>query len=145
MRSIIKERLYNKLNNYLYNKWTTKEGLNSFFSIDNDIEIYPNGKYEIYFSIDKNVEHRGSEGCKVLSFIPNQMLPFTWNTPPKFMDLRVSGYYTWIVLEFIVQGENTLLRLSNLGYPEDSAWDRAYLYFDKAWDYVLDELEKSIK
>lgn len=143
MKIIIKERLINKSREYLYKKWTTKEGLNSFFSEDNDIEIIPHGKYEIYFSKDKNIKERGSEGCVVLSFIPNQMFSFTWNTPPQFKDLRYSGYYTWVVLEFIEVDDRTLVRLTNLGYPDDEEWDRAYRYFDKAWDYVLDNLVKS--
>ena len=41
---IIKERLINKSSNFLYKKWTTKDGLNSFFSKENDIEIKPFGK-----------------------------------------------------------------------------------------------------
>lgn len=140
---IIKERLINKSSEYLYNKWTTKEGLNSFFSVDNDINIIPLGKYEIYFTKEK-LTARGSEGCVVLSFIPNKMLSFTWNTPPSFPELRNSGYYTWVVIEFISQGaKQTLVRLTNLGYPADGSWDRALAYFDKAWDYVMDELVKS--
>jgi len=143
MKSIIKERLINKSREYLYQKWTTKEGLNSFFSADNTIEIIPNGKYEIYFSTDKSIAERGSEGCVVLSFIPNQMFSFTWNTPPQYKELRYSGYHTWVVLEFIPLNNNTLVRLTNLGYPNNKTWDLAYNYFDKAWDYVLDNLVKA--
>lgn len=143
MRSIIKKRTIKKSKSFIYNKWTTKEGLNSFFSADNKINIIPNGPYEIYFTLDETIKERGSEGCKVLSFIPNQMFSFTWNTPPVFKDLRNSGYHTWVVLEFIEENDNTVVRLSNLGYPEDEAWTPAYQYFDKAWDYVLDNLVES--
>lgn len=142
-KSIIKERVINKSREFLYQKWTTKEGLNSFFSADNQIELKPNGKYEIYFSKDTSILERGSEGCVILSFIPNVMFSFTWNTPPKFKELRHSGYYTWVVLEFIELEDETLIRLSNLGYPDDQAWQGVYDYFDKAWDYVLDNLVKS--
>lgn len=145
MREIIKEKILDMNRECLYKKWTTKDGLNSFFSKDNDVELLPYGKFEIYFTIDENIVNRGSEGCRVLSFIPNKMFSFSWNTPPQFMDLRTSGYYTWVVLEFEeIDISKTLLRLSNLGYPDDISWDRAYQYFGKAWDYVLDSLEKSI-
>ncbi|NLD26091.1 MAG: hypothetical protein GX661_01890 [Acholeplasmataceae bacterium] len=67
------------------------------------------------------------------------MFSFTWNTPPQFKELRASGYHTCVVLEFVVEEKNTLERLSNLGYPENG-WDLTYQYFDRAWDYVLDNL-----
>lgn len=103
LKTIIKERLINKSREYLYQKWTTKEGLNSFFSANNNIDIIPNGKYEIYFTTDKSIKERGSEGCVVLSFIPNRMFSFTWNTPPQFEELRSSGYHTWVVLDLLKQ------------------------------------------
>ena len=40
-------------------------------------------------------------------------------------------------------GDATLVGLSNLGYQVDVTGDEAYKYFDKAWDYVLDNLVKS--
>src|SRR5712672_923199 len=46
-----------------------------------DIELRPGGKYEIYFNKNAPEGERGSEGCKVLSFIPQRMLAFTWNAP----------------------------------------------------------------
>ena len=70
------------------------------------------------------------------------MFSFTWYTPPKFKDKRESGYQTWVVLEFIPEDNNTLVRLTNLGYPDD--WDDVYEYFNKAWDYVLDNLVKVV-
>ncbi|ABX81360.1 hypothetical protein [Acholeplasma laidlawii] len=40
---------------------------------------------------------------------------------------------------------HTLLRLTNSGYLEGETWEFAYEYFNKAWDYVLDNLVKSFK
>ena len=85
---IIKERLINKSSNFLYKKWTTKDGLNSFFSKENDIEIKPFGKYEIYFTGDKNIINRGSEGCVVISCLLDKVLSFTWNTPPNVYEVK---------------------------------------------------------
>lgn len=143
MKQIIKERIINKSKEFLYEKWTTKDGLNSFFSQDNNIEVKPFGKYEIYFTKDSLVKARGSEGCIVLSFIPNKMISFTWNVPPQFKELRDAKGYTWVVIEFLKADDNTLVRLTNLGYPDDILWDSVYRYFDSAWDIVMDRLVKS--
>ena len=141
--SIIKERTINKSPEYIYQLWTTSDGLNNFFSVENDIEIIPNGKYEIYFTKESPIGLRGSEGCKVLSFIPNRMFSFTWNTPPSLLDLRNSGYYTWVVITFDeIEVNKTLVKLYNLGYPLDKKWNRGYQYFEKAWDIVMNELEE---
>lgn len=143
MKQIIKERIINKSREFLYEKWTTKEGLNSFFSADNDIEIKPLGKYEIYFTKDLLIKARGSEGCIVLSFIPDKMLSFTWNVPPQFKELREAKSKTWVVIEFLYADSKTLVKLTNLGYPDDLVWESVYRYFDNAWDIVMDRLVKS--
>lgn len=142
MKTIIKERFINRNVKYVYDKWTTKEGLNSFFSMDNNVEIKKNGKYEIYF--DDNIDNleRGSEGCRVIDFITNKMLSFSWNMPPSISELRNINAQTKVVIEFEDIDGKTLIRLINSGYLDEETWGKAYKYFDKAWDYVLDNLVK---
>ena len=71
------------------------------------------------------------------------MFSFTWNTPPSLLDLRNSGYYTWVVITFDeIEVNKTLVKLYNLGYPLDKKWNRGYQYFEKAWDIVMNELEE---
>jgi uncharacterized protein YndB with AHSA1/START domain len=60
-------------------KWTTHEGMLTFFGKDNKIEFSPCCTYKIYFLMDNPAGLRGVEGCKVLSFLPKEMLSFTWN------------------------------------------------------------------
>jgi uncharacterized protein YndB with AHSA1/START domain len=67
-----------------WSKWTTHEGLKTFFGRDNKIELEIGGNFEIYFLMDNPVGLRGSETCKILSFLPREMLSFSWNAPPHF-------------------------------------------------------------
>jgi len=60
-----------------WQKWTTHEGLLTFFGRDNKIEMQPGGAFEIYFMMDNPYSLRGSEGCQVLSFLPEKMFSFT--------------------------------------------------------------------
>lgn len=110
--------------------------------MDNDIEIKDNGKYEIYFDDDTKSLNRGSEGCKVIDYIPNKRLSFTWNMPPSIKELRIINAETIVVLEFNVIDNKTQITLTNSGYLDNDLWHKAYLYFDKAWDFVLDNLIK---
>ena len=46
-------------------------------------------------------------------------------------------------MRFEALGKNrTALRFSQHGWGEGEQWDKAYTYLDKAWDYVLNNLEK---
>ena len=125
----------------IWNAFTTVEGIKTFFAPDGKIELKLFGCYEIYFYPPKNEGNRGSEGCVVLSFIPDRMLSFTWNAPPEFPNVRKEK--TWVVLEFQDLGDNTVFaKLTHLGWKEGKGWDEVYAYFDKAWDVVLTRLKK---
>jgi len=125
-----------------WHKWTTHEGLKSFFGRDNKIELTPGGSFEIYFILENPVGVRGSEGCKVLSFLPEKMLSFSWNAPPQFEKVRNSDYKTWVVVLFNeVSPEQTEISLSHLGWLADAEWEKVFEYFDKAWDMVLNGLK----
>jgi uncharacterized protein YndB with AHSA1/START domain len=125
-------------------KWTTHEGLLTFFGADNKIELLPGGAFEIYFNTEAPQGLRGSEGCKVLSYLPKQMLSFSWNAPPSLMEARESGYYTWVVVNFkSVSGSETEITLNHLGWPEGIMWEAVYNYFDKAWGTVMNWLNES--
>lgn len=75
-------------------RWTTHEGLKTFMGVDNMIELTPGGAFEIYFIVDNPIGLRGTEGCKVLAYLPKQMLAFSWNAPPPFAAVRESAYKT---------------------------------------------------
>lgn len=122
----------------VWKKWTTHEGLLTFFGEDNKIELFPGGAFEIYFLIDEPYGLRGSEECKILSYLPEKMLSFTWNAPPSIPQIRISEYKTWVVVEFnSVNESNTEIVLTHVGWPEDTNWDSTYQYFDNAWEIVL--------
>ncbi len=127
-------------------KWTTHEGLLTFFGKDNRIELMPGGPYEIYFLMDNPAGLRGGEGCTVLSFLLEEMLSFTWNAPPEFKEIRESKYHTWVAVNFKeVLSLKTEVILTHLGWTEDELWKPVYEYFEEAWDIVLQWLYESCK
>jgi uncharacterized protein YndB with AHSA1/START domain len=140
-KKIVKTRLVDKPIDDVWRRWTTHEGLKTFFGTDNKIELRPGGCFEIYFLMDNPIGLRGSEGCEVLSYLPEKMLSFSWNVPPEFEDLRKSGYKTWVVLLFSsTKDQNTEITLTHMGWPAEGGWEPVFDYFDKAWDTVLGRL-----
>lgn len=128
----------------VYQLWTTEQGLISFFAPECKIEIKPLGAFEMYFLLNNKYGDKGSEGCKVLSFVPNRMLSFTWNAPPH-LPLARKELSTVVVIFFHDAGNNkTNLELFNHGYPEGGEFDLALEYFKKAWVNVLESLRIKI-
>lgn len=140
-QNIIKTRVFNQPADSLWWRWTTHYGLKTFFGRDNKIELFPGGSFEIYFMMDKPYGLRGSETCKILSFLPEEFVSFSWNAPPQFPEIRNTDYKTWVVIEFRKLSEmKTEIKITHTGWPKDEKWLPVYDYFDKAWDSVLDNL-----
>lgn len=135
----------------VWQAWTTRDGLRSFFGEDNRVELRIGGPFEIYMSLQAPEGKRGSEGCTVLSYLPEEMLSFSWNSPPKFDHAR--GRHTWVVLQLTAVGrEQTRVRLVHLGFDEQRAanpehvaeWNEVEQYFRRAWPMVLNELKSAV-
>ncbi len=125
----------------VWDAWTTTEGVKSFFSPAAKIELAIGGAYEIYFVLENPHGSKGSEDCRVLSFLPREMFSFEWNAPPEFGELR--GQHTRVILQFQeLESGKVKVILSQLGWGKGEDWGRLYDYFDKAWDYVLNNLKK---
>jgi uncharacterized protein YndB with AHSA1/START domain len=120
--------------------WTTAEGLKSFMCQDASVELRLGGRYEILFSTEPPIGLQGSEGSKVLSYIPEKMLSFSWNAPPSFPDLR--NMRTFVVLTFEAADGGTRVNLRHAGWRSDARQMEVFAYFDKAWDTVLGWLKE---
>jgi predicted enzyme related to lactoylglutathione lyase/uncharacterized protein YndB with AHSA1/START domain len=127
-------------------KWTTHEGLRTFLGYDNKIEFAPGGAFEIYFLKDNPEGLKGSEGCKVLSYLPGKYFSFSWNAPPQFKQIRESEYHTWVVVGLNTLPDNrTEITLTHLGWPADEKWTPVFDYFSTAWENVMNQLVKNEK
>jgi uncharacterized protein YndB with AHSA1/START domain len=125
----------------VWNAWTTTEGVKTFFSSQAKVDLAVGGPFEIYFLPDAPYGSQGSEGCRVLSYLPTEMLSFSWNAPPEFGELR--GRHTIVVLRFEqAQPGQVKVTLWHHGWGRGEKWNKLYDYFDKAWSYVLGNLKK---
>jgi uncharacterized protein YndB with AHSA1/START domain len=127
----------------IWQKWTTEDGVKSFFASECEIEMKPGGKYEIYFVPDAEYGQKGSEGCKVLSFLPNKYFSFTWNAPPNFPEIRKEGDNTWVIIQLTAAQNATKVDLYHYGWREGEEWNNVYRYFDSTWSKVLQWLNNS--
>jgi uncharacterized protein YndB with AHSA1/START domain len=125
----------------VWNAWTTTQGVQTFFSPEAKVELAVGGAYEIYFLLDQPYGSQGSEGCRVLSYLPTEMLSFSWNAPLEFGELR--DRHTLVVLRFEeVEPGKVKVLLWQHGWGRGENWDGLYGYFEKAWAHVLGNLKK---
>jgi uncharacterized protein YndB with AHSA1/START domain len=129
----------------VWDAWTTSKGAMKFFAPEAVIKLTPGGRYELHFDLEAPKGLQGGEGCRVLSFLPLEMLSFEWNAPPEFPEVRKQQMkkHTWVVLQFypIAKGR-TKVRVTHLGWREGEEWERVFQYFVRAWDVVLGRLER---
>jgi uncharacterized protein YndB with AHSA1/START domain len=123
----------------VYKAFTTIEGWKKFMEADTAIDLRVGGPWEVYFDPKAKI---GSNGCQVLSYVPNEMVSFSWNTPPSFADERAKR--TWVVVTFSDAGnDKTGVRLRHFGFVPDGKWPEVRTYFAKAWPNVLKALADS--
>ena len=132
----------------VWRSWTTSEGMTAFIGAESEIDLSLGGKFEIYFDDSAPAGSRGSETCKVLGFLPERMLSFTWNAPPHFKNARF--IHTWVDVGFKpISAEQTEVTLTHAGWDENRAahpelaeeWDGAFAYFENAWPRVMEALK----
>lgn len=124
--------------------WTSSGGLTAWLVDQAKVELRVGGPYEIYFMKDAPVGSRGSETCRVLSFVPGRMVSFTWNAPPHLPRTRFE--HTWVVVELEDAADGTKVTVTHTGWPasglkNEPQWEETFAYFDRAWQGVLKVLD----
>lgn len=142
-RAIRKELLVRGRLEEVWNAWTTTEGAMRFFAPRAKIELGILCPYEVYFYSDSESPRgsQGSEDCRILSYVPCEMLSFEWSAPPEFPNVRKQKA-SWIVIQLVRENDGFVrIRLSHLGWEEGDEWNKVHEYFVRAWDVVLGRLE----
>jgi uncharacterized protein YndB with AHSA1/START domain/uncharacterized protein YciI len=126
----------------VWQAWTTSEGLMSFLSPQARVELRLGGPFEVWFDPSAEAGLRGSEGCKVLAFLENEMLSFSWNAPPSLGHLRARRHFVVVRLRDVADGKRTEVELIDSGYSADEGDQEIRAYFAEAWPFVLGNLAK---
>ncbi|MBI4718520.1 MAG: SRPBCC domain-containing protein [Planctomycetes bacterium] len=125
----------------VWRAWTTAAGIESFFASKARVDLAIDGVFEVLFSPDAPEGSRGAEGCRILSYLPYEMLSFDWSAPPSIPSLRNSGARTHVILRFRDAEEGkTAVSFVQLGFGTGEDWDAYYAYFTNAWPRVMKNL-----
>jgi uncharacterized protein YndB with AHSA1/START domain len=125
----------------VWDAWTTREGIVSFFAPDARIEPRPGGAFQIYIDPGAAPGAKGADDMRFLALQPKKMLSFDWNAPPHLPEARAQRTVVIVRLE-PVSDAVTRVSLHHTGWGDGGQWDQAYAYFDRAWPSVLGNLKK---
>lgn len=128
----------------VWQAWTTREGVKTFFAPDARIQLEIGGPYEILFLLDAPQGAQGSEGCTVLLFdAAKKQIAFSWNAPPHLPEARKVHTRVDVRVEPVAGENSSRVTLHHTAWPpagQHAQMDEAYDYFMKAWDRVLANL-----
>jgi uncharacterized protein YndB with AHSA1/START domain len=120
--------------------WTTREGITSFFAPDAEIDARVGGAFHIHIDPLAQPGSRGADDMRYMALQPPRMLSFDWNAPPSLPEARQQR--TFVVVRIApVSATETRVSLRHSGWGDGGEWDKAYQYFDQAWDKVLGNLQ----
>ena len=130
----------------VWRAWTTNEGL-TVVSEQSNVELRVGGPYELFLNQPPDERgRRGSEGSRVLTFIPRQMLAFSWTFPPDVASLRSTDETTTVLVVMEEIGHDRVqVQLHQLGWQPGEDWRAGWTYFDAAWQYVLVTMKRKLE
>ena len=140
-RAIDKVVVVNAAVDQVWDAWTTRDGIRSFFAPEAVVEPRVGGKFEIQMNPYAPPGERGADDMRYMALQPKAMLSFDWNAPPSLPEARKQRTFV-VVRMAAVTDQQTRVTLHHTGWGEGGEWDKAYTYFDRAWGRVLANLQQ---
>jgi uncharacterized protein YndB with AHSA1/START domain len=125
----------------VWQSWTTKAGIESFFAPQAEVDARVGGAFHIHFDPLGEPGMKGADDMRFMALQPMKMLSFDWSAPPSLPEARQQRTFVVVRLHD-VDGQSTRVTLHHTGWGDGGEWDKAYAYFDKAWGNVLGNLKK---
>ena len=138
-RALDKEVVVSASIDQLWDAWTTREGITSFFSPDARIDARVGGAFQIYMDPGGEPGMKGADDMRYLALQPKKMISFDWNAPPSLPEARQQRTYVIVRFEPVTE-KTSKVTLHHVGWGDGGEWDKSYAYFDRAWGNVLGNL-----
>jgi uncharacterized protein YndB with AHSA1/START domain len=140
-RALDKSVVVNATLDQVWAAWTTREGIVSFFAPDAQIEPRVGGAFHIYMDPGAAPGAKGADDMRFMALQPKKMISFDWNAPPSLPQARAQR--TFVTVRFApLTDTTTQVTLHHTGWGDGGEWDKAFVYFDRAWGAVLGNLQK---
>jgi uncharacterized protein YndB with AHSA1/START domain len=118
----------------VWEAFATSEGLGAWLAPNATVELKTAGEW-----IVRNPDGKTAGGT-ILSFVSGKEMTIAAMAPEQFPTVRAQR--TNARFEFIEQGDDTLVRLTQTGWKSGDEWDRAYDYLASGNAQLLDMLRQ---
>ncbi len=118
----------------VWKAFTTSEGLSTWLTPGAIVDLRKGGEWTAHFP------GGSTGGGNILSFIPEKEVVIAALCPDQFPTVRATR--TNARFEFIVQGNSTLVRLTQTGWKTGEEWDKAYDYLAQGNVQLLETLRR---
>ena len=125
----------------VWQDWTSKAGIESFFAPEAEIDARVGGAFHIHMDPYGEPGMKGADEMRFMALQAPTMLSFDWNAPPSLPQARQQR--TFVIVRLAdVDGKSTRVTIHHVGWGDGGEWNKTYAYFDNAWGYVLGNLKK---
>lgn len=128
----------------VWQAWTTRAGIQTFFAPDAEIDARVGGAFHIHMDPLAEPGMKGADEMRFMALQPPTMLSFDWNAPPSLPEVRAQRTFVVVRLAPVDAG-STRVTLHHTGWGEGGEWDKTYAYFDRVWPGVLGKLKASFE
>lgn len=125
----------------VWEAWTTRAGIISFFAPDAEIDARVGGAFHIHIDPLAEPGMKGADDMRFMALQPKRMLTFDWNAPPSLPEARKQRTFVIVRLTPVTE-QSTQVAITHLGWGDGGEWDKTYAYFDRAWGAVLGNLKQ---
>jgi len=128
----------------VWQAWTTRAGIQSFFAPDAEIDPRVGGAFHIHMDPLAAPGMKGADDMRFMALQAPTMLSFDWNAPPSLPEAR--GQRTFVIVRLApVDARSTRVTLHHTGWGSGGEWDKTFAYFDRVWPVVLGKLKASFE
>jgi len=125
----------------VWQAWTTKAGIESFFAPEAVVDARVGGAFHVHMDPFAVPGAKGADDMRFMALQAPTMLSFDWNAPPTLPEARKQR--TFVIVRLAdVDGKSTRVSLHHTGWGNGGEWDRTYAYFERAWPAVLANLKR---
>lgn len=123
----------------IWDLFTTEEGLKSWAAPEVEVDLRIGGAYERLDNPTAPEGRRGQEDQRVLAYLPDELLSYSWLAPPQFPEVRKGP--AWETWRFSDLGDGWVrIRYTALGLGDGPQWRDAFNLLDQRMDFVMNNL-----